>query len=116
MTQFQYRRIPGGRRATIAYDVRAEGGTTIIQAGIAYRSPRDKYLRSYGEAKSKGRLTQLKLADGWQLSEKEPEKYVVLTVHNQAQEEVMGEFNKLLDLIVGGFKPAAVTKQEQKDQ
>lgn len=114
MSQFQYRRLKGGRRATVAYDVRNEGDTVVVRAGISYRSPRDKYIRNYGEAKANGRLTQLKMTDGWQLIRKEPEKYVSLTVHGQTVEKVVEEFNKLLDIIVQGFTPAAVAAQEKK--
>ena len=116
MTQFRYLRVPGGRRATVAFDVTNEGDTTVVQAGIAYRSPKDRYRKNYGEAKAKGRLTQLKLNDGWNLVQREPEKYILLTVHNQPVEEVVGEFNKLVDLIVDGFTPAAVQKQNNKDK
>lgn len=115
MTQFRYVRVPGGRRATVAFDVRNEGNTVVVQAGVSYRNPRDKYLKDYGEAKANGRLTQLKLGDGWRLAQQHPEKYITLTVHNQPSEEVLGEFDKLVDLIVRGFTPAAVEKQQRKD-
>ena len=107
MTQFRYFRMPGGRRATAAYDIKQDGETVTIHAGISYRSPRDKYIKGYGEAKAKGRLTQIKMADGFNLVRQDPEKYVVLTINNQPQEKVVQEFETLLEIIVRGFVPAA---------
>lgn len=114
MTQFRYFRMHGGRRATAAIKVEREGDTTYIHAGVSYRNPRDKYIKGYGEAKASGRLRQLMMNDGFNLVRTNPDKYVALTITGQEHEEVVKQFDDLLYMIVNGFKPAAVMKQEQE--